>query len=291
MSHSPYKFMRNTSPRQAIALSGTLEREIVMTATSTRFAGLVVLTLAGFALAGPITNNAVSSRAALGVGGLFQTLDLSALNYLTGSLTTSNSYSQTFTGPGGNYSGRLTVEVFGNVATPGPGLSDLLLIYTFTGDGAPVTRVNGAESFEFGVDTSVEVDFAALTAATHGRINSESSLQFGQLDPAVDLNDFVSGNDTWKFDYNPAGGSGRLVELGGNTASAPGATETYTWYVRSTGDVALNFVDVRITDFGAVTIKSLALVNNPNQPDLTVPGPGAAALMGLAGLVGLRRRR
>ena len=47
----------------------------------------------------------------------------------------------------------------------------------------------------------------------------------------------------------------------------------------------------RITDFGAVTIKSLALVNNPNQPDLTVPGPGAAALMGLAGLVGLRRRR
>lgn len=262
-----------------------------MTAMSNRFAGLVVLTLAGSALAGPITNNAVSSRASLGVGGLFQTLDLSALNYLNGSLTSSNSYSQTFTGPGGNYSGRLTVEVFGNVGTPGPGLSDLLLIYTFTGDGAPVTRANGAESFEFGVDTSVEVDFAALTAATHGRINSESSLQFGQLDPAVDLNDFVSGNDTWKFDYNPAGGSGRLVELGGNTASAPGATETYTWYVRSTGDVALNFVDVRITDFGAVTIKSLALVNNPNQPDLTVPGPGAAALMGLAGLVGLRRRR
>lgn len=253
-------------------------------------ASAIVLAVAGSASAAIVTNNSVASRSSLGVGTTMSPLDISALPYISG-LSGINSYSQTFTGPGGNYSGRLGVEVFGNVSTPGAGLNDVLLVYTFVGDGAPVTRANGAETFTFGVDTSVEIDYAALTSATHGRIDSDTAVQSGQLEPEVTLNDFVSGNDTFAFDFSPGSVVGRIAELGGNTASNPGATETYTWYVRTTGNVQLNFVDVRITDFGSVTIRSLSLVNNPGQPNLNIPAPGIAAFAGVAGLLGLRRRR
>ncbi|MDX2114963.1 MAG: hypothetical protein SFZ24_04980 [Planctomycetota bacterium] len=253
--------------------------------------GLVVAAAASAASAFTPVNVQKTNRAELGIGSSLQPLDLSSVGYLNGSLTTANSYSQNFVGPGGNYSGNLKVEVFGNVGLPSAALNEVVLVYTFTGDGAPANRANGAEDFEFGVDTSVEVDYTVLTNATHGKISAESSLQPSQLDPLVTINDILVGNDTFKFNFNPAGGTGRLVELGGNTASVPGSTETFTWYVRTTGDVALNFVDVRISDFGFVTIRSLSLVNNPGQPDLNVPGPAAAGLLGLAGLVAGRRRR
>lgn len=253
-------------------------------------AALVLVASTGASAFTPV-NNAVTSRASLGVGTTMTQLDLSGLGYLNGFLTTSNSYSQSFVGPNGNYSGNLKVEVFGNQGTPGPGLNDLLMIYTFTGDGAPLTRANGAEDFEFGVDTSVEIDYADLVAATHGKISGESTLQVGQADPLVTVNDFVSSNDTFKFNYNPANGSGRLVELGGNTVAQPGATEEFTWYVRTNGNTAINFVDVRIADFGFVTIRSLSFVNNPGQPDINIPAPGVAGLLGLGALVAGRRRR
>jgi hypothetical protein len=255
------------------------------------FASALVLAAVGSASAAIVTNNQVASRSSLGVGTTLSPLDISALPYLNGSLTGINSYSQNFVGPGGNYSGRLGVEVFGNVSEPGAGLSDLLLVYTFVGDGAPFNRANGAETFTFGVDTSVEIDYATLSTATHGKIVSDTAVQSGQLEPEITLNDFVSGNDTFGFDFSPGSTTGRVAELGGNTAANPGSTETFTWYVRTTGNVQLNFVDVRITDFGAVTIRSLALVNNPGQPNLSVPAPGFAAVAGLAGLMGLRRRR
>lgn len=251
----------------------------------------VVLVVAGSASAFTPTNNATSSRSSLGVGSSLQPLDLSSEAYFNGSLTTNNSYSQTFTGAGGNYSGRLSVEVFGNVANPGASLNDVLFIYTFRGDGAPLTRANGAEDFEFGVNSSVEIDYATLIAATHGKINNESSLQAGQADALVTVNDLLVGNDTFKFNFNPSNGSGRLVELGGNTLAAPGADEDFVWYVRTTGDIAINFVDVRIADFGFVTIRSLAIVNNPGQPDINVPAPAGALILGAAGLFAGRRRR
>lgn len=253
-------------------------------------ASVVVLAAGSAAFAFNPANVEKTDRAAVGIGSTYTPLDLSGLAYLTGSLTTSNSYSQSFTGPGGNYSGRLTVEVFGNVGVPSSALNEVVLLYTFVGDGAPLTRSNGAEDFIFGVDSSVEIDYTSLVGATHGKVTNESSLQVGQLNPVVSVNDNV-GNDTFRFNYNPAGGTGRLVELGGNTAGSPGATETFSWYVRTTGDVALNFVDVDIADFGFVTIRSLSLVNNPGQPDLGVPAPGSFALVGLAGLAAARRRR
>lgn len=254
-------------------------------------ASVMVLAASSAASAFTPTNNIVPDRATLGVGSTMSPLDMSALPYLNGFLTTSNSYSQVFVGPSGNYSGTLKVEVFGNQGTPGPGLNDLLMIYTFTGDGAPLTRANGAEDFEFGVDTSVEIDYSDLVAATHGKISTETTLQVGQLDPLVTVNDFVSSNDTFKFNYNPSNGSGRAVELGGNTASQPGASENFSWYVRTNGNTAINFVDVRIADFGFVTIRSLSFVNNPGQPDINIPAPAAMGLLGLGALAAGRRRR
>lgn len=255
--------------------------------------GFVAVFAASSALAFNPINNQVTDRATLGVGTTLVPFNVEALPYLNGTVT-GNSYSQTFIGQSNNYSGRLTVEVFGNVADASPALNDVLMIYTFTGDGAPAVRANGAEDFEFGVNSSVEIDYTALITATHGKIGGESFFDPAhgvQLDPVVSVNNNISSNDTFKFNYNPNSGTGRLVELGGNSTSSPGQTETFSWYVRSSGDVALNFVDVRIANFGFVTIQSLSLVNNPNQPDLNVPAPGVAGLLiGVAGLAGRRRR-
>ena len=259
---------------------------------SCKFVAVALVALAGTTPAMAFNNVPAASRASLGIGSSFIPLDMTGLAYLNGSLSASNSYSQSFTGPNGNYTGTLSAEVFGNVGTPGPGLSDLVIVYTFVGDGGPgLIRLNGAERFEFGVDTSVEIDRVALDGSTMGRITADTSMQAGQLDPAVTVSNNIGGNDVLDFNFNPSTSSGRLVELGGNTAALPGDTEVFTWYVRTSGNVGINFVDVRISDFGFTTIRSLTLVSNPSQPNLNVPTPGAAALAALAGLVGLRRRR
>lgn len=244
----------------------------------------LVLALAGSASA--YTRVDTASRAALGVGTTLNPLDLTTLGYLNAPGAPNNgvnSYSQAFIGTGSNYTGRLTVEVFGNAPIGSPGLNDVLMVYTFHGDSG---RPNGAETFHFGVDTSLQIDYAKLDGAIHGKISGETSMQAGQADPVVSLFNNIGSNDTWLFDHNPASSSGSLVELGGNQ------NEDFVWYVRTTGDVKLNFVDVKITDFGSITIRSLALVDNPGQPDLNVPAPGAAALLlGGLGIAAGRRRR
>jgi len=234
----------------------------------------------------PVANNVSPDLASLGVGSTFVPLDLTGASFLTGSVNQGvNGYTQNFAGVGSNFSGNLTVEVFGNVSTIGTAaLTDVLLVYTFTGD----TALTGAESFEFGVDTSLEVDVSALQSATHGRVTAGTSLEAGQTDPFVSLNDFGSAiNDTWFFDHTQGG------TLGGSTGMLGGsASETYQWYVQTSGDVKLNFTDVLVTDGGSTKIRSLSLVVNPGQSNLNVPAPSAAiALATGLGAAATRRRR
>ncbi len=253
-------------------------------------ASVAILAIAGSAIGqvNPV-NNSVANRSALGIGGSLVPLNISGLPFLTGAINdgttvgAGNAYIQNYTGNLGNFSGTLRAEVFGNVSTPlSAALNDVVIVYTFVGNVSAV----GAETFNFGVDTSVQVDFARLATATQGRIDADTAVQAGQLDPVVTLFNNVGTNDTFKFDWNSTGGSTGLVRLGGSQA------ETFSWYVRTAGDVKLNFVDVNITDFGGTTIRSLALVNNPSQPDLNVPAPGALGLViSVFGLAGVRRRR
>lgn len=246
---------------------------------------VVLAAISGSALAqfNPV-NNSIADRSALGINSSLVPLDLTGLGYLDGVVNVgNNAYEQAYVGLGGNFSGTLRAEVFGNVGTPSAALNDVVIVYTFQSDAAAV----GVESFDFGVDTSKQIDFSRLSTAMHGRIDADTAVELGQLDPIITIFDNNGSNDTFLFDWNPPpGNSSSLNRLGGSEA------ETFTWYIRTTGDVKLNFVDVRITDFGSTTIKSLSLVDNPGQPDLNVPAPAAVALFGAAfAATGLRRRR
>ncbi len=226
------------------------------------------------AVAVPIADSSIIDRATLLTG--LQPLNLSDQVYgpqLSG--PDSNTFSTTYIGGGGNYSGTLTVEIFGNVGQSGAALNDVVLIYTFAGDDA----FNGAEGFEFGIDSQFELDADDLLGATQGTIVGDTSA--GQVSPDVTYFENAGANDTWFFDYNA-----EPDNLGG-----PDGDEVVSWYVRAGGDVKLNFVDVTITNFGTVTVDMLALVVDPTQPDLNIPAPGAIALLAGAGVVGIRRRR
>lgn len=244
---------------------------------------LAALSGSAFGQFNPV-NNSVATRASLGIGSTLVPLDVSGLGYLNGVINDgTNAYIQPYTGAGSNFTGTLRAEVFGNVGTPNSAsLNDVMIVYTFVGNVA----LTGAETFDFGIDSSTQVDFARLAAATQGRIDADTAVEVGQLDPVVTLFDNTGSNDTFNFNWNAAGGSTSLNRLGGSQA------ETFTWYVRTSGDVKLNFVNVLITDFGGTTIQSLALVDNPGQPDLNVPAPGVATLLVSAfGVMGVRRRR
>jgi hypothetical protein len=172
-----------------------------------------------------------------------------------------------------SFSGELKVEVFGNAPAFTTGLNDVVMIYTFTGD----SNIFGIEGFSFGVDSSVEIDFADINGSTQGRVTAD--VTGGQADPGVTVTDNVGSNDTWDFDYTSD-----------NIGGADG-DETFTWYIRTGGDIDVSFVDVLVTDFGGITIQAPALVNRGGGNDLDVPAPGVASLLGLAGLAAARRRR
>lgn len=239
-------------------------------------AGLATIAVASSASAVVITDNSVGTRAGLIASQSFVPLDLTGV--VSGSLSTSNSYTQAFQSDvefGGNptFTGELTVEVFGNVGLPGLALNQVLMIYTMTGNGP-----DGIDTFEYGVDTSTNIDFNDMLNATHGTISDQTTP--GQTAGVAELFNNAGVNNVFSFDYQAAG-----------DALGDGGTDVHSWYVLSTGDVAIDFVDVNVRDFGLAQVQSLSLVDIPGLPDLNTPTPGAVALFGLAGVAGIRRRR
>ncbi len=231
--------------------------------------GLGVLTASASAAPVPITNNSVATQSAV-TGGLVG-LDISGV---VSGLTTSNSLVQNFST--GAYSGTLSATVFGNVGAPGGGLNTVVIVYEFTGNGP-----TGIEKFAFGQNGGNALDLGDLAAATQGSIGDMTTI--GQTVDSVTIvdNSALPANDTYNFNFNA------------NNLGGASTTETFSWYVMTTGDVQIGTTTVEVTNFGATTFDMLALVDIPGQPDLSVvPLPGAASL-GLAGLafIGARRRR
>jgi hypothetical protein len=246
--------------------------------------GVVVfgaLALASNVVARPITtvpSNNVANRAA--VVGAFVPLDLSSQPF-TSSGAFNNEYTVNYVSPGGalDYSGSVKLEVFGNVGTTGATLTDVVLIYTFTGNNA----LFGVDAFEFGIDGSNNLDAVDLLGATHGRITAESTL--AQLSPTVSVNEGAFLNDHWLFDFVVTEGSGPNDSIG------QGSIETFTWYIQTTADIQLNLTEVNILNNFTGQIDVPAPVKVPGQSDLGVPAPGATALLLGAGVIATRRRR
>lgn len=238
-------------------------------------AGLSAAVLSGSALAGTTSfdpvNNAVNNRNDVLIPNSLQPLDLSSRFGLAVGGVDNNEFTANYVGQAGNFSGTLKLEVFANVGVPGPSVNDVLLVYSFLGNGGTPF---GAESFHFGIDSSKELDYASLASATHGRVNNETT----NGDPLVRLFSNTLSNDTWLFDYDSD-------ELGGANA------ESYVWYVRTNGAIALDFVNVVITDFGFTEILFPAPAITTDQPDLNFPSPGVLGVLAPAGLLAMRRRR
>ncbi|MCB9847577.1 MAG: hypothetical protein H6814_04105 [Phycisphaeraceae bacterium] len=235
-------------------------------------AGLAMIACASSASAVILTDNSVGTRAGLLASNSLVPLDLSGV---VSGLSTSNSYTQNFTSTvPGAYSGTLTCEVFGNVGLPGLALNQVMMIYTMTGNGP-----SAIELFQMGVDTSTNIDYNDLLNATHGQIVDQTT--GGQLSPEAELLNNFGTNNTLSFNYQNSG----------DTLGSVGGTETLQWYVLSTADVAIDFIDVTVSNFGTTSVKSLSFVDVPGLPDLNTPTPGAVALLSIAGVAGFRRRR
>ncbi len=205
-------------------------------------------------------------------------LDLSAHVTNAAALTTPSTFEANFSDTFGGFvlNGTIKTEVFANQATPGPGINDVLLVVTMTANtsGAGITPI---QFMEFGVNSGVSLDYADILGATHGKLTDEVSA--GQTDPAVDLFDNVGNNDTLKYDY----ASDPLGEVG--------AVEQFTWYMRLSGAITIDFVDVTVQNGQALTTQALLPVTGTGQDDLNVPAPGVLSAFAGAGLLGLRRRR
>lgn len=244
-----------------------------------------VAALAGTAVAVPIVNNPEASFASLETS---LGVTLTPINLFSQPITVSgggnslngpknvlvSDFSTLFPNNSLAYSGKLTSEVFGNQSSTGPGLTDVVIKYTFQQNGGP----NSIETFNFGVNSGTTIDLVDLLGATHGTIINENVSQ--SSNPAVSA-DTTLGNNTFDFDFRVNGAANELIN-----------GDTYVWYVAASGDVKVNVVDVTVTDFGNATAKALTFTTTSGQNDLDVPAPGASALalIGL-GMAGRRRRR
>lgn len=134
-------------------------------------------------------------------------------------------------------------------------------------------------------------DIAPLILVDNNNINTNARVRFVHLSPnapAVDIG-LAGGGPTLFGDISYLG-------VGDYLGVGPGV---YDLEVRlaGTSDVVLSVPGVALNGRTVYTVYAMGLVGDPNAPLQAVisvdavPAPGAAALLGLAGLVGARRRR
>lgn len=232
-------------------------------------AAISALAISGsaYAVAIPITNTPAPTNAGL-LAGLVP-LDITGLG-ISG-LSGVNS----FVSPFSNLliAGSLTSTVYGNVGAPGLSLNTVLIKYRFENTG-----IDSLDAFEIGLNSSLNLDKNDYVSATHGEVEDVSSALQGVPSVLYNDNALAFTNDSLLWDYQ--GGFDQLA-----------AGEVYEWYVMQDGAVKIGLVPGTVTNFGNANIEALAFVTDPGQPDLDTPTPGAAALLGIAGLASLRRRR
>ena len=194
--------------------------------------------------------------------GSFVALDLTTgpntVNGLSGvnNNTLVSNYAGFFSGQP-TFTGSITSEVFGNVGAAGAGLNTIVIKYTMEVTGF----FSGVEQFGFGVNSGLNLDFDAYANAAQGVVLSDSTV--GQADPVASLS---TAGQTADFDYfldfpfiiqgDP--NNDTLGEVGG-------ISETLTWYMVSTGDVAINVVSGVVENFGGAPFQALGFVSGGGQ--------------------------
>lgn len=221
----------------------------------------------------PVSNSQIATFDAANLGFAPVAIDLSSQPIAASLTGGNNTLVSPFTTL--SYDGVLTSEVFANQGSVGPGVAEVVIKYTFEINSG---SFQGVQDFRFGVNSLIDLDSSDLLAATHGRVADESTL--AQATPNVFV-DTTGVNTVFGFNFNAIGGVGDALEAG----------ESFTWYVLGNGDVAVNIVDVAITDGFNTNAQALSFVTGTSQDDLNVPSPGAAGLLALAGAVAIRRRR
>jgi len=241
-------------------------------------AAAAVIGLSGAAFAAPIAINN-DDPLADATSGLVP-LDLSGVPALAGSLTSINSLEATFDDL--FIDGTIKAEVFGNVSSPGATLNRVRLVYTITSTGT-----SGLDESDFGVNSTLNLDkedYVGANSLARGVNTGITSV--AQTFPNFVYNDnsLAALNDTFFMGFGGTDGVGDPL---GDIAS-----ETFSFYFEATGAVTIGVVPVVLNNAGSQTVDTLAFVVAPGQPDLGVPAPGAAALLGLGlGFAGSRRRR
>ena len=242
-------------------LTGSGKREEIMRNLKL---GVVVTSLvltAGSAAFG-YTRTDVSDLATVTAG--MQVLDLSSLGLNNG---------DTIAFTGSAYTGSITATVYGNSPIFTPGLTDVLVVYTFEGNGQPTP----IEEMEFAVaGGNLDLNFAELDGGVMGRIDDMSDINLDS-DPLLTFNPGPA-NDSMLFDWTTEG-------LGD-----PFVSQSYTWYTRTSGAIDIGMVNVEVRNSGSVITQTIAVLDDPSQPDLDVPAPGSLALMGLGAFIIGRRR-
>ncbi len=222
----------------------------------------------------PVTQNDVPSFSTLQTAFSLTEINLSTQGIAGLSGPASNTFVSNFSSINGVNTGVLTSEVFANVGTPGTGVSDVVIRYTFENTSS---FGNVIEGFDFGVDTGAALDAGDIQSAVHGRILDADTSASG-INPAATI-DPLASSPVFQLALND----------GGNPVLSPG--ESFQWYIRAGGDVAVSLVDVNVVDFEDAKAQAISFVDLQGQPDLNVPTPGTAVLAVAGVLVASRRRR